>query len=137
MGRKLALGVLAWMPNSGVVGLAVYLANYAAPVLFLGGAPNIDLSDPRVQHFLTVLIGGAAIIALLQLLFSIAFIIDAVTGAKLAGLSVALWALGFVFFGELLFPVYWLLHVMRASPAAGGAGLSPAAPLHAPPGQRC
>lgn len=117
MGRKVFLGLLAWLPILMVVGIAIYLVVFMAahgatsPVV-----PRLDWDDPDVRHFLIVLFGGATVVALLQILFSVAFIIDATSRVQLKGGVMAAWALGFVFFGELLFPVYWFLYVMRDPP---------------------
>lgn len=142
MGRKIFLGVLAWTPIVLVVALAMYLVA-AGPAV---GGGHFDVSvgsweglSPQIRHLLIALFGGATLIALLQIVFSIVFIVDASTNAKLRGAPLALWAIGFIFFGELLFPIYWLLHVARErqpvpNPTAagttsyGGAGLAAVPP---------
>jgi hypothetical protein len=117
MSRKLVLGLLAWLPIVMVVGIAIYLVAFMAAQLGLATAiPHLDLDDPEVRHFLIVLVGGASVVALIQIVSSVVFIIDASSKAQLKGTAMALWAVGFIFFGELLFPIYWLLYVMRDAP---------------------
>jgi hypothetical protein len=120
--RKVVLGILAWLPIVLVLALATYLAAFIVPHIPGGFPPK----DDAMKEWLILLFGGAGVIALVQIIFSVVFIIDATTKAKVQGLPMALWAIGFVFFGELLFPVYWILYVMRdpatAQPAPGVMG---------------
>lgn len=138
--RKALLALCAWLPIAMVIGLAIYLV----VGLGLAGEALLELRDhdlKRLQELLLVLVGGATVIAFVQIGCAIALIIDAsgrgITGGPLAG-----WVIGFLFVGSVVMPIYWVLYVARdrrvdgprppGPPTPQGPGYGPSSPYDHP-----
>ncbi|MFO0550586.1 MAG: hypothetical protein U0271_19485 [Polyangiaceae bacterium] len=115
--RVLVLGVLGWLPLMLVVGLAIYLT-VLLNASFAGRLPvtGDPLANSEVRRFLVTLLAGSSAIAFLQIIVAGIFIADA--SGRVQGIDLALWALGFVFFGQFIMPAYWFKHLRGAPPPA-------------------
>jgi hypothetical protein len=114
--RKLAMGLAGMLPMVGVLAVSLYLV--IAPMLRGRRARTaLDAAMGMTSRELWVLGAAVLLIALVQMVVALLYILHATKEPRIGSGSRVVWALVLLFVGELAMPVYWLLYIYRDPPS--------------------